>query len=77
MIRLYKPCEDFSEEGRVTPFFDNVKEGDELTVGGPKSNFWYQGNFNNYNNKLDMTIFTKNYIFVSGGTGLVPLYDIM
>ncbi len=48
-----------------------------MMIGGPKSNFWYLGDFNNYNNKLDMTIFTKNYVFVTGGTGLVPLYDIM
>ena len=74
VIKAYRPCERFTNGGKMSQYLDNLKVGDYLDFRGPVGEFEYDknGEFAIEGDKHKATKFNM----VAGGTGITPCMQI-
>ena len=72
IIKLYLPCDEFPEGGKMSVYLNKMNVGDKIKMEGPKGllNYHGSGNF-----MLKRAPIKKTKIgMIAGGSGLTPCY---
>src|SRR3990167_5451798 len=77
LFKVYRPTPEFPNGGRMSQYLETLKPGDILTVSGPRGKHEYLGNGEFLFHRLGKSMRFSRVSFVSGGTGLTPLYSIL
>ena len=78
VVKIYRrgEHESYPDGGKVSQYLDSLKIGDTLTVCGPVGAFTYHGSgiFSHGSTVLPRK---KNILFIAGGTGITPFFQII
>lgn len=77
LIKVYRPCKEFPEGGKMTQYLDGLKIGDEITISGPRGRFVYKSDGVVEFKKLECTRQYKKISFIAGGSGIAPIYQLL
>jgi ferredoxin-NADP reductase len=75
IIKLYLPCDEFPEGGKMSVYLNKLQPGDKIKMEGPKGllNYYGSGNF-----VLKKTPIKKTKVgMIAGGSGLTPCYQLI
>jgi NAD(P)H-flavin reductase len=61
----------------MSQYLNNLKVGDDLEISGPVGKCIYHGEGQFEFVRIDQTQVLKNLIFIAGGSGITPLYQIL
>lgn len=80
LIKVYHPCPEFPKGGVLTQQLEKLKEGEEITVAGPRGKHQYlgRGRFEFKESEGEpQTRHFKQLTFLAGGSGITPFIFLM
>jgi len=75
LIKIYRPCEEFPQGGKLTSILDKKEVGDSLVISGPKGLHVYYGNGKIKTVAKEAQTY-KKFTLIAGGSGIAPIYQI-
>ena len=74
LVKVYRPCPQFQDGGRMSRYLDSLKQGDSVMISGPVGPNQYLGNGIFFSGTRKIA-FTKLGM-IAGGTGITPMFQI-
>jgi ferredoxin-NADP reductase len=77
LIKIYRPNshQKFPNGGKLTPFIENMKVGEQLNVEGPLGKFNYRRGVIKLDGQEEFPV--KKIVMMAGGSGITPMFNVI